>query len=292
MKFARVKEERMEAAKGLIGTCQGCGQTMIPVCGMKRAWHWRHKVDCECDHWWENETEWHRTWKNQFPKECQEIRHKDAANGEWHIADVKTKQDHILEFQHSYLKPDERQARNNFYGEKLVWVVDGLARKNDLVKAESIINRAKRILPDVHLYQLSMVKNESALLSDWSDCKVPVFFDFGKDKPLCCLLPKSSKGNHFIVPVSRQDFIALHSGGLVSNKTFSDLIIFLTMRIFTFENPNWLAKLHKQEAPTGAQVVKQPVVQQRRKVMPLISMRDLNYLLRSHRPTRRVRRRF
>ena len=42
-----------------------------------------------CDPWWENETEWHRAWKDQFPADWQEIVHH-AEDGEKHIADVKT----------------------------------------------------------------------------------------------------------------------------------------------------------------------------------------------------------
>lgn len=105
MKLSIVNGERREPEKGLIGSCLGCGQPMIPKCGSIKIWHWAHKSSCECDHWWENETEWHRSWKNNFPKENQEIRHKDDATGEWHIADVKTKHGHVLEFQHSFLKP-------------------------------------------------------------------------------------------------------------------------------------------------------------------------------------------
>lgn len=293
MKFAYFKGERREAERGLIGFCQGCEQPMIPVCGAKRAWHWRHKVDCECDHWWENETEWHRGWKNHFPKECQEVRHKDESTNEWHIADVKTEEGHVLEFQHSFLKPEERQARNDFYGEKLVWVVDGLARKNDWLKVEPILKTARQIYPDLNLFRLSSV-TENSPLKEWSDCKVPVFFDFGEDKLLICLLPKSSKGNFYIVTFSREGFIALHNGESLNGKSFSDLMIFLQMRLFAFENPELMAaieKLNSRDQELAQQeTIKRPTIQ--RQTVPSISQRELNYLMRPQRPAPRRRRRF
>src|SRR5262249_50195279 len=87
-----------------------------------RVHHWAHQGTRTCDRWWEPETEWHRAWKNQFPKECQEKIHQ-SETGEKHIADVKTESGGILEFQRSHLHQDERKARENFYP-KMVWVVD------------------------------------------------------------------------------------------------------------------------------------------------------------------------
>ena len=44
-----------------------------------------------------------------------------ADDGEKHIADVKTDQDCVIEFQHTYIKPDERRSREEFY-KNIVWV--------------------------------------------------------------------------------------------------------------------------------------------------------------------------
>ena len=65
---------------------------MIAKCGKHRVWHWAHWKSKDCDPWWEPETEWHRSWKNQFPVEWQEIGHT-AQSGERHRADVKTRRD-------------------------------------------------------------------------------------------------------------------------------------------------------------------------------------------------------
>ena len=290
MKFADVNGIKMEAEKGLVGRCVGCAQPMIPVCGVKKEKHWRHKVDCECDRWWENETEWHRSWKNNFPKEWQEIRHQDAVTGEWHISDVKTSSNCFLEFQHSFLKPDERQARNNFYGEKLVWVVDGLARKNDWTKMERALNCSVEILQGSFLFRLHSSVDEVPLFEDWCDCRVPVFFDFGHERPLWCLLPKSSIGCFYILPFHRQNFVTLQSGGRLAEKTFADIILSLTMRVFAFENPEVIAEMQKVKMQNQAQVQVPPLPVMQRYV-PAFRMGDLNYLLRPRQHFRRRGRR-
>ena len=54
-------------------------------------------------------------WKNYFPESWQEIIKYDQTTGEKHIADVCTEKGFTLEFQHSAIKPEERQSRENFY---------------------------------------------------------------------------------------------------------------------------------------------------------------------------------
>ncbi|MCP5468868.1 MAG: hypothetical protein H7A32_06330, partial [Deltaproteobacteria bacterium] len=130
MKFAIVNGARHEALPNIAGICPSCGKPMTAKCGEIKAWHWAHRGKRDCDPWWENETEWHRNWKDQFPLEWQEVI-QYAANGEKHIADVKTEQGWVIEFQHSRIDPDERRSRNGFY-EKLAWVVDGTRLQRDI----------------------------------------------------------------------------------------------------------------------------------------------------------------
>src|SRR6266852_5857817 len=129
MKFALVNGQRQEAQPNLLGKCPTCDHPMVAKCGEVKIWHWAHQGRHFCDPWWENETEWHRGWKGQFPVDWQEIVHY-AEDRERHIADVKTDRGWILEFQHSYITPEERRSREAFYP-KLVWVVDGTRRKRD-----------------------------------------------------------------------------------------------------------------------------------------------------------------
>lgn len=130
MKFAVAEGERVEARPKLSATCPCCNQPVTAKCGKVKVWHWSHRGNLACDTWHEPETEWHRGWKNRFPVEWQE-KVLIAPGGERHRADVTTASGQVIEFQHSPLHPDERAARELFYG-KLLWIVDGRARKRDL----------------------------------------------------------------------------------------------------------------------------------------------------------------
>ena len=115
MKFADIECQRREAQPGLsAATCPSCGAAVIAKYGDHRVWHWAHRGVRVCDPWWEPETEWHRAWKNEFPADWQEAVHF-AQSGEKHVADVKTQSGMVLEFQHSFLKAEERAARESFY---------------------------------------------------------------------------------------------------------------------------------------------------------------------------------
>jgi competence protein CoiA len=123
MQFAMVGAERLEAFPGGRGLCPICGAAMIAKCGPRILHHWAHAGRRTCDPWWENETEWHRAWKNLFPEACREISHT-APDGEIHRADIKTPTGIVIEIQHSAMTDAERQSREAFYG-NLVWVIDG-----------------------------------------------------------------------------------------------------------------------------------------------------------------------
>jgi hypothetical protein len=84
MKFALVEGIRQEATAGARGLCPGCSSSVIPKCGEIRLRHWAHLSTMVCDPWREPETEWHRGWKDEFPKEWQEVWHR-ASSGEIHI---------------------------------------------------------------------------------------------------------------------------------------------------------------------------------------------------------------
>ena len=130
MRFALVCGIKTEASKGARGICPSCGLELIAKCGTVKVNHWAHKGTRNCDPWWENETEWHRLWKNNFPAEWQEIPLPDARTGEKHIADVRTSHGLIIEFQYSHLDPQERTSRELFY-KTMVWIVDGTRCKRD-----------------------------------------------------------------------------------------------------------------------------------------------------------------
>jgi hypothetical protein len=129
MQLAIVDGGRVEAFPAGQGSCPTCGAAMVAKCGPRIVHHWAHAGRRNCDPWWENETDWHRDWKNHFPLECREVSHT-APDGEVHRADVKTQTGIYVEIQHSAMTDEERLSRETFY-QNLVWVVDGRSfRKN------------------------------------------------------------------------------------------------------------------------------------------------------------------
>src|SRR5450755_3676026 len=122
MKYALINGIRAEAKKGFKGTCPYCEAELIAKCGDVKINHWAHLENRNCDPWWEPETEWHRSWKNNFPEDWQEFPFKDRETNERHIADIHTNDGLIIEFQHSAINPNERIARERFYI-NMIWVI-------------------------------------------------------------------------------------------------------------------------------------------------------------------------
>jgi len=114
---------RIKASPKEKALCPLCKQEVISKCGEIKIWHWAHKSNKDCDSWWEPESEWHINWKNEFPKECQEI--IIIKEGKKHIADIKTKTGTIIEFQKSPISTNDIKERERFYGNNLIWLLDG-----------------------------------------------------------------------------------------------------------------------------------------------------------------------
>lgn len=220
MKFALVDGQRQEAQPGLSSVCQTCDRPMVAKCGERRIWHWAHQARSACDPWWENETEWHRAWKSQFPEEWQEVILR-AESGEKHIADVKTAGDWVLEFQHSYLKPEERRSRDAFY-RKLIWVVNGTRRKTDLPRFFKALENA-RSAGSSPLVRIAFVE-QSGLLSEWAGSPSPIFFDFGEEH-LWWLISSVPNGSAYLSRFSRNRFVEIHSNGTTSEVAEFDALV-------------------------------------------------------------------
>lgn len=239
MKWALVNGQRLEAQSDLSGICPACKSPMVAKCGDVRVHHWAHRGRRECDKWWESETEWHRNWKDKFPSNWQEVVHP-AENGEWHIADVKTDQGWVLEFQHSKIHSDERKAREAFY-KKLVWIVDGARRKRDKSQFLEALKKGIMVIKELNLLRIPIAK-ECALLRDWVDSSAPVFFDFsGYNKPedphLWCLI-RVVNGMAYVGPFLRDGFIKHHSPEAKMNKLdFSELLKNINERIEIINQP-------------------------------------------------------
>ena len=217
MKFGLVNGIKSEAIKGARGVCPCCGAELIARCGNIKMNHWAHKGKLMCDVWWENETEWHRAWKNNFPVEWQEIIHFDDKTSEKHIADTKTTEGWVLEFQHSPIKPEEIHSRNTFY-KKIIWVVDGLRRERDRKQLEKTFEHGLTF--ETNNFQFNEIDflEFSRMLMDWSDFGKPVFLDF--NEPLMPLvLPIHKKNTVYLTPIDRDIFVEV-----VKTNQFEELL--------------------------------------------------------------------
>ena len=123
MQFSLVAGQRTTPSPKLPGICPACGEATISKCGSQVVWHWAHRGRKHCDQWWENETPWHRQWKELFPEAWREHVYVDR-HGERHVADVRTESGIVLEFQNSPIPPDELRSREDFYG-RMTWIVNG-----------------------------------------------------------------------------------------------------------------------------------------------------------------------
>ena len=206
MKYAVSNGQRIEATPKAVGKCPCCGADLIARCGDLKVWHWAHKGRRVCDHWWESETEWHRAWKDTFPKEWQEVV-QYAEDGEKHIADIKTPDGFVIEFQHSSIKAEEKLAREQFY-KNMVWVVDGKRTKNDYPRFEKNYDEGSWYNWPEKRYR-SVRNPEWTLPKAWLNRTVPVIFDWQvtvwpdewidgdlvppKESDLLCLMPQGKR---------------------------------------------------------------------------------------------------
>jgi competence protein CoiA len=248
MKFAIVNGQRQEAQPNQSGQCPVCDQAMIAKCGSFKDWHWAHKGRRTCDPWWENETDWHRAWKGQFPDSWQEVVHR-ADSGEKHIADVKTDQDWVIEFQRSHLNPEERRSRDSFYP-KLIWVVDGTRRKRDGAQLHNAYNDGIPVGENSPLRRCD--SRDGALLREWSGSQTPVFVDLGEPEVVWWLILKSADGPTYVAPRSRAWFIqSLREGASETGHAFDKLLHDLPKQLAEFESLRAQALTHTTQPRYG-----------------------------------------
>lgn len=220
MKYAIVNNERREASRELKGACPVCELSVTPRCGRFRVHHWSHPPGT-VDHRWEPETEWHRNWKDLFPKECQEVCHR-AENGERHLADVKTVHGQVLEFQHSSISEEERSSREAIYG-LMCWVVNGLRLKNDRQKFFETLRLG--LVVEANPLTIMVPTASSMLLRKWENSRKLVVFDFGEvEEPtdpvkfgapvLWTARPGRASGETALMPIYRARFL----DGMIKNE--------------------------------------------------------------------------
>lgn len=166
MQFALYNKLRKEAEPGLKGICLHCHDEVIAKCGTKNIWHWAHAKNSECDSWTEPETQWHRDWKTNFGADFSEIRIEK--NSIYHIADVLNKNGIVFEFQNSSISAEIIKLREEFYGEKMIWVLNGISFKDNFrIYEEPFIKQWKfNILDEFSALNYTEIKN-ALIIEDW-----------------------------------------------------------------------------------------------------------------------------
>ena len=204
MNLANVNGKRCTAKPGLKGICLGCELPVIAKCGKIKQWHWSHKADSQCP-LNKGETQWHRDWKNRFPTEAQEIFHL-AENGERHFADVKTKNNWVLEFQHSPINDDELTARNDFY-KQIAWVVH-IYKKQELKNFAAALERGIKLynLPELLIVEKKLCRQ----IVNWSLGEKPIFFDLDGYQNCWLMLPVKNSELAWFIKLDREQFTSMH----------------------------------------------------------------------------------
>ncbi|MAY84491.1 MAG: hypothetical protein CMP59_10200 [Flavobacteriales bacterium] len=240
MKYALVQDKKSTAFKGGRGKCQCCQSEMIAHCGEFMVHHWKHKSKLECDPWWENETEWHRKWKDHFPKDWQEVIHHDQS-GEKHIADIKTDQGWIIEVQHSHISHEEINSRNDFY-RKIIWIIDGFRLRTDYKKFYSSLIKAKHFQVKDIIIACIDSPEESKLIRNWNRHSVPVFIDFHIDNKLWLILPTNTQDIAYVAEFKKDIFIQIANK---NSAQFYNIINFLlnSIRVYHLQKSGQLKYL-------------------------------------------------
>lgn len=135
--------------------CPLCKGILIGKCGKIYVRHWQHHHDRDCDPWQEHETEWHRKWKAKFPEDWQEVIIENE--GEKHIADIKTPDGFVIEFQNSSISTSTIRIREDFY-EGMIWVVNAISFKDNF-KIRSVVSSYLRDIEEYASYELKSLKD-------------------------------------------------------------------------------------------------------------------------------------
>ncbi|MDX2190749.1 MAG: competence protein CoiA family protein [Bacteroidota bacterium] len=218
MLLANINGVRVEPSPKGIGLCPICGCEVYSKCGEINVWHWAHKVGDSCDSWHEKETKWHLNWKLTFGEENIEV--IIEKENKKHIADILTNENVVIELQNSPIQKPIIRQRELFYGEKMLWIINGSEFKHNfefnkkgLANYSAIPNRnltEAEIKITAHNYNLFNFKWKKPKRS-WEEAKRPVFIDFG-DENLYKVI--QGIGNNFgqVSQIHKSKFIMKYGG--------------------------------------------------------------------------------
>ena len=208
----KVSAEEYKKSENLDLRCPCCNSQVVAKQGEINVWHFAHKIKNECSNWFKPMTEWHLNWQKHFPEKNREIIHKCEKTGEKHIADVKTDDGIVIEFQHSSITPQEIKSREEFYGEKMIWVLDASKFKVELVEYGNKTPYKENINYDLESLSktfktLSYLKNEKEKFLKYRTSKKfkskSYFFDISKNP----VFIDTNDGNLIYFRFKQGDFI-------------------------------------------------------------------------------------
>lgn len=214
MIWAIVENEKTEATPNAKGTCPLCAGKVFSKCGEVNVWHWAHFNNENCDSWYEPESFWHKHWKMTFGKENSEI--GILKDGKRHIADILTNEKVIIELQNSLIPKQVIREREDFYGERMLWLINGNDFKakfqiTDNDKNLQSINRHFEIIPESKSTEKQKYFYWQYARKSWGDVKRPVFIDFGENTLFWVRKGMGSSSGNGIY-VSKEDFINKYGG--------------------------------------------------------------------------------
>lgn len=179
MFWAIVNNSKVRPEPNTFGTCPSCGGKVHSKCGDVNEWHWAHYNGENCDSWYEPESNWHLDWKMTFGKEnAEQVIRK---NGKFHRADILTVNNVVIELQNSPIKIQTVKEREDFYCERMLWLINGIHFKDNF----DILNRGDFDIYD-RLYYKKIDKDIVPFSwkwarKSWEEVKRHVFIDFGKE---------------------------------------------------------------------------------------------------------------
>jgi polyhydroxyalkanoate synthesis regulator phasin len=177
---------RIRPFKGENGICQVCKNDVKAFCGDIYVHHWKHVAEFNCDPWKEHESEWHRSWKNEFPKDWQEA--LIIKGEEKHLADIQTTNGLVLELQNSSISNSTIIEREEFYKD-IYWLLNGAKFKERLKYFEKVQEKLLefeqshiKYYPYYSNEDSSEVKNIKAKIDDFNSDYTNLNFEFEKLK--------------------------------------------------------------------------------------------------------------
>lgn len=182
--------------KNTTAKCPLCKLKVVSKCGEINIHHWAHAKNEGCDSWSEPETFWHKSWKESFPINNREV--VIEKDGKKHFADVHTKENIVIELQNSSISSEKIREREEFYGRRLLWVINGgrfrehiSIHVNEQIKQILLKKNPKNFYREITLRNENIneyLETSSQFrfswrypIRSWVKSKRPVFLDINED---------------------------------------------------------------------------------------------------------------